>query len=244
MLCDICQTRQAKIFYTEIVNGQKKEQHLCEQCASEHTMVPLNELLGGQGLSSVGSILSGILSSYARDRGKELKDEKHTETRCPECGTTESEFLKTGRTGCPVCYNVFKDMIAKNFKTMQGGMTHTGKEPSYAKYTEIEEYVPSSIRSGSRTPDELKGLDKKLNLKIASDVAKEPDAGSGAKSRKKDETKTDKHVKNTEKSAKKDKVAELKDKLNEALKVEDYDAAARLRDEIRALEVKNEKKKK
>ena len=141
MLCDICQTRQAKIFYTEIVNGQKKEQHLCEQCASEHTMVPLNELLGGQGLSSVGSILSGILSSYARDRGKELKDEKHTETRCPECGTTESEFLKTGRTGCPVCYNVFKDMIAKNFKTMQGGMTHIGKEPSFAKFIEIEEYV-------------------------------------------------------------------------------------------------------
>ena len=38
--------------------------------------------------------------------------------------------------------------------------------------------------------------------------------------------------------------AELKEKLKEALKVEDYELAAKLRDEIKALEVKNEKKKK
>ena len=90
MLCDVCQTRQAKIFYTEIVNGQKKEQHLCEQCASEYTAVPLNELLGGQGLSSVGSILSGILSSYAK--GKSLKNDDHKETVCPECGYYKNGF--------------------------------------------------------------------------------------------------------------------------------------------------------
>ena len=72
MLCDICQTREAKIFYTEIVNGQKKEQHLCEQCASEYTPIPINEIMGGQGISAVGSILSGILSNYAKDRGKKL----------------------------------------------------------------------------------------------------------------------------------------------------------------------------
>ena len=244
MLCDICQTRQAKIFYTEIVNGQKKEQHLCEQCASEHTMVPLNELLGGQGLSSVGSILSGILSSYARDRGKELQNEKHSETRCPECGTTESEFLKTGRTGCPVCYNVFKDMIAKNFKTMQGGMTHTGKEPSYAKFIEVEEYIPSPVRNKDRSPEELRGLDKKLNLSIASDVADEAVSGTASKRKKKNEEKTSGNKKRTSKSGTEEKIAALKEKLNEALKVEDYDAAAGLRDEIRALEVKNEKKKK
>ena len=114
MLCDICQTRQAKIFYTEIVNGQKKEQHLCEQCASEYTAVPINDILGGQGLSSIGSILSGILSSYSKAKGKSLPSEKRGETTCPECGTSESEFLKTGRTGCPVCYNVSlgKKMIA------------------------------------------------------------------------------------------------------------------------------------
>ena len=128
MLCDVCQTRQAKIFYTEIVNGQKKEQHLCEQCASEYTAVPLNELLGGQGLSSVGSILSGILSSYAK--GKSMKNIDHKETVCPECGTTESEFLKTERAGCPVCYNVFSDMIAKNFKAMQGGMVRSLHSPN------------------------------------------------------------------------------------------------------------------
>ena len=33
MLCDKCKKNEAKIYYTEIINGEKKEQHLCEDCA-------------------------------------------------------------------------------------------------------------------------------------------------------------------------------------------------------------------
>ena len=231
MLCDVCQTRQAKIFYTEIVNGQKKEQHLCEQCASEYTAVPLNELLGGAGLSSVGSILSGILSSYAK--GKSMKNVDHKETVCPECGNTESEFLKTERAGCPVCYNVFSDMIAKNFKAMQGGMTHTGKEPAFAKLIEIKDVVPqSSGKKGS-----IGDINKMITLDADDDPADKETAAApedGEKVKKKGR-KTKSSVQN---------VSELKEKLKEALKVEDYELAAKLRDEIKSLEVKNEKKKK
>ncbi|MBR4343045.1 MAG: UvrB/UvrC motif-containing protein [Lachnospiraceae bacterium] len=232
MLCDVCQTRQAKIFYTEIINGQKKEQHLCEQCASEHTAVPLNELLGGQGLSAIGSILSGIMSNYAQDRGKALTSENRIETTCPECGTTESDFLKTGRTGCPVCYNVFRDMIAKNFKTMQGGMKHVGKEPAYAKYIEIEDSIPQTLRSDAKLTD----LDKKLQIPNGEETeltekipeTKKKTAGKRSSSRK----------------SREEKISELKNKLKQAIEIEDYELAAGLRDEIKALEVKNEKKKK
>ena len=230
MLCDVCQTRQAKIFYTEIVNGQKKEQHLCEQCASEYTAVPLNELLGGQGLSSVGSILSGILSSYAK--GKSLKNDNHKETVCPECGTTESEFLKTERAGCPFCYNVFGDMIAKNFKAMQGGMTHTGKEPSFAKLIEIKDVIP--VKPGRGDIDDI---NKKITLDADLDPA--DDAGTGKEGGKKSAPKKTGRLQT--RSA---KISELKEKLKEALKVEDYELAASLRDQIKAYEVKNEKKKK
>ena len=232
MLCDICQTRQAKIFYTEIVNGQKKEQHLCEQCASEHTAVPLNELLGGQGLSAIGSILSGIMSSYAQDRIKELPNEPRVETTCPECGTTESDFLKTGKTGCPVCYNVFRDMIAKNFKTMQGGMTHVGKEPSYAKYIQIED----SILAKDNRDEKISDLDRKLNIPAEADetemYVKLPDKNKAEKK------------KPSKRKTKEEKILELKEQLKNAIEIEDYEAAAHLRDEIKALEVKNEKKKK
>jgi len=231
MLCDVCQTRQAEIFYTEIVNGQKKEQHLCKQCASEHTVLPINELLTGQGIS-VGSILSGILSSYAKDRGDALSSEKRIETRCPECGTTESDFLKTGRVGCPVCYNVFRDMIAKNFKAMQGGMAHVGKEPAFAKYIEIEDSIPTAPKKS--------GKNKETDGKIKIDTEQRENGSKDG------EVIADKTTKKRASSRKtnEEKIAELKEKLKDALEVEDYELAANLRDKIKALEVKNEKKKK
>ena len=227
MLCDICQTRQAKIFYTEIVNGQKKEQHLCEQCASEYTAVPLNELLGGQGLSSIGSILSGILSNYSKTKGKSLPNEKRGETSCPECGTTESEFLKTGRTGCPVCYNVFRDMIAKNFKTMQGGMTHTGKEPAFAKYIQIDD--APVVESGS-TED----LEKSLNLGTDDDFIEIVEN----KDRKKATS-----GKGTSKKKSEVKLEDLQKSLKNAIAEEDYELAAKLRDEIKKKEASEVKDK-
>ena len=249
MLCDICQTRQAKIFYTEVVNGQKKEQHLCEQCASEYTAVPINEIIGGQGLSSIGSILSGILSSYSRSKGQALPNEKRVETTCPECGTTESEFLKTGRTGCPVCYNTFRDMIAKNFKTMQGGMTHTGKEPAFAKFIQIDE-TPRPERI-AKLPE---NLEESLNIGEDDEELIEITENKGRKigtSKKKAEAQP----------AQVD-IEGLKQNLKNAIAEEDYELAAKLRDEIRKVEkgtgtktktrktasktkeVKNEKKKK
>ncbi len=235
MLCDVCQTREAKIFYTEIVNGQKKEQHLCEQCASEYTPIPINEIMGGQGLSAVGSILSGILSNYARDRGKKLANEKKGETVCPECGTTESEFLKTGRTGCPVCYNVFRDMIAKNFKTMQGGMSHTGKEPAFARFIQIDDtpVVNKGTRKGGN-------LEKSLNLEDDEDYIEITENKTPRKPASGKKTST--------KSA--DTIETLKEKMKNAVAEEDYELAAKLRDEIKKKEskkapkeVKNEKKK-
>ena len=226
MLCDICQTRQAKIFYTEIVNGQKKEQHLCEQCASEYTAVPINDILGGQGLSSIGSILSGILSSYSKAKGKSLSSEKRGEAVCPECGTSESEFLKTGRTGCPVCYNVFRDMIAKNFKTMQGGMTHTGKEPAFAKFIQIDE---APVTDGKNFAG---NLEQTLNL----DPDDEMIEITENKSKKKTAAKEPSAKAPAAKPKDTDKLESLRQKLKNAIAEEDYELAAKLRDEIKKTE--------
>lgn len=37
MLCDGCHENEAVVFYTEIINGEKKELHLCEACAAKET---------------------------------------------------------------------------------------------------------------------------------------------------------------------------------------------------------------
>ena len=33
MLCENCGKRQANVMYTQIINGDKKEMHLCEECS-------------------------------------------------------------------------------------------------------------------------------------------------------------------------------------------------------------------
>ena len=45
MLCDRCKKRDAKILYTEIINGLKKEQHLCEECATDYTSFQMEKPL-------------------------------------------------------------------------------------------------------------------------------------------------------------------------------------------------------
>ena len=37
MLCSICHKNEAVICYTEIINGIKKEQYLCPECAAKYT---------------------------------------------------------------------------------------------------------------------------------------------------------------------------------------------------------------
>jgi len=114
MLCDRCKQREATIYYTEIINGKKEEQHLCEECAAELSSYGKN--------TSLGSILSGILFNA---KGGELV--------CEKCKETYNEFLETGKLGCDECYKTFGKLLKNSVRRIQGSVTHTGKVPSYLK---------------------------------------------------------------------------------------------------------------
>ena len=111
-------------------------------------------------------------------------------------------------------------------------MTHVGKEPSYAKYIQIEDSIPVN----DDNKDKISDLDRKLNIPAEADetaiMVNLPDKGN-KEGKKPSKRKT-----------REEKIKELKEKLKNAIDIEDYGAAAHLRDEIKALEVKNEKKKK
>lgn len=207
MLCDICHTREAKIFYTEIINGQKREQHLCENCASEQTLAITNKL-GNE--IPIGSILSGILQNYA----KGIAAQNSNEPVCMRCGMTASELVKSGRLGCPECYNAFSMILDKNLRTVQGAAEHRGKEPLNAKKTEIK------LQPVTKTPADVmrEATDEiaRRNRKTAPDI-KDQD---------------EQPVQKTSTPG----IEELRTKLTEALAIEDYEAAAALRDKIHALE--------
>ncbi|HCR39551.1 MAG TPA: hypothetical protein DIW41_01490, partial [Lachnospiraceae bacterium] len=63
MLCDKCRKRDAKVLYTEIINGVKKEQHLCEECAANYTTFQMEKpFLNSE--FSLGDLLSTLFDNH------------------------------------------------------------------------------------------------------------------------------------------------------------------------------------
>ncbi len=127
MLCDNCKKNEAKIYYTEIIQGEKKEQHLCEECASEVTSFHIGKSIPNQELT-LGNLLSTILGNYYNN-GSHNSESVEKENRCSVCGMTHSEFMKLGRFGCENCYYEFYKVLDRSIKNIQGSEFHIGKKP-------------------------------------------------------------------------------------------------------------------
>ncbi|MHB8129328.1 MAG: UvrB/UvrC motif-containing protein [Mobilitalea sp.] len=127
MLCDRCQKRDAKILYTEIINGVKKEQHLCEECATDYTSFQMEKPLLNSELT-LGDLLSTLLDNYTA-ADKKRPGEVNPAVTCSNCGTSYEEFVQKGRFGCSHCYRSFNDQLVKTLKGIQGAEVHTGKRP-------------------------------------------------------------------------------------------------------------------
>jgi len=121
MQCENCKKNSATIHLTEIVDGQRREMHLCESCAAElgiviKSQIPINELL------------SGLLASQP-------PDDQFTDTDrqlvCPNCGFTLEQFRREAVLGCPLDYEVFEKALLPLIKKAHDGHTlHCGKVPS------------------------------------------------------------------------------------------------------------------
>lgn len=158
MLCDRCQKNDARVLYTEIINGVKKEQHLCEKCASEYTSFQMEKSLFNSDVT-INDLLSTILEAY-NNAGVKDKGTKKPAIICNKCNTSYEEFLQKGRFGCAECYRSFHKELGKTLKGIQGADTHTGKRP--------KGYVSSTDRI-------VQGLSEieRLNLKLQEAIEKE-----------------------------------------------------------------------
>jgi protein arginine kinase activator len=65
-----------------------------------------------------------------------------TGLRCPTCGFTHADFKKSGRLGCPDCYNSFAEGLEGVLKTMHKGTRHLGKTPIRMRHSrDLEERI-------------------------------------------------------------------------------------------------------
>ena len=127
MLCDRCKMRDAKVLYTEIINGAKTEQHLCEECAADYTSFQMEKPLMNSDIT-LNSLLSTLLGAYQTNTTNKAGEMK-SDLICDRCNTSYDEFLQRGRFGCSACYKKFKKELGKTLRGIQGAETHTGKRP-------------------------------------------------------------------------------------------------------------------
>lgn len=137
MLCCVCKEKPATVHLTQIVGDKMQKLDMCEECAKDKgindpTSFAMADLMLGLGASQeLDTSVAGV------------------ELKCPRCGFSQADFKKTGRLGCPDCYQTFAEGLSGLLKTMHKGTRHVGK-------------APEALRKVRENVDRLKQLQKKL----------------------------------------------------------------------------------
>lgn len=161
MLCDICHQRDATIHLTQVINNDVRKLHLCEACARESGVdvdtPSLTELLLGFGESAEPSVPA---------KGRV----------CPACKLRQSDFKKTGRLGCPECYEAFEQELSPMLRAMHRRVQHVGKHPSRtpaapapAKPSAPRKAAPAPVEVSkpAQGPEDIAELQRALEAAVA-----------------------------------------------------------------------------
>jgi len=142
MECERCKKCEATIHLTEIIKDVKSEIHLCEACARE---VGLNAKLSNFSLS-IPEMLSFLDITEI--------DENVEDARCKTCNRSFIEYNKTGKLGCPDCYDSFYDSMKSVVVSYHGDKKHVGKSPRYT-IESIRETVTVNAPGKNKSLSEL-----------------------------------------------------------------------------------------
>jgi protein arginine kinase activator len=125
-MCEECHEKPATIHITKIDNGQKTQQHFCEDCAKNMHALFASGLnpLGLNNEFSIGKLLSSLLQGQEAGVHSFAGDPK-----CSRCGMTFSGFTKVGRLGCSKCYETFEEQMHPMLRRIHGKTSHVGKVP-------------------------------------------------------------------------------------------------------------------
>ncbi len=158
--CEHCK-EPATIHLTQIIGGKLCKVDLCAKCPKaknieENTGFSLADELLGLGA------------------GENIKPQEG-ELVCPVCGFSQPEFKKSGRLGCPACYDTFAEGLSSLLKTMHRGVKHTGKMPARfqrgeqirARVRELQDQLREAVRSenfeeAARLRDQIRQIESQI----------------------------------------------------------------------------------
>ncbi len=182
MLCQNCEKNEATTHIKRIVNGDMSQTYLCAECAK---LLGANEMFSDFGIG-----LKDFFGSFFGDTLPVLG--QSSTVRCPKCGCSFDDIVKSGKVGCAQCYEVFYDKLLPSLQRLHGKINHSGK---------------ISVSFGLSAPEP--------------EQSAEPAAPA-------------------EESVE-EKIAALKEEMALAVSEQEFETAARLRDEIKELEGGSEK---
>ncbi len=169
MLCQKCNKNEANVKYTEIINGEKKEMMLCEECSHK---------LGLDNISfnmpiNVSSFFGGLLDEddYSEPEFMPLF-QNIKELRCDNCNMTYDEFVNQGKFGCEKCYDVFSTKIDSILKRLHGSNKYVGRRPlnNALNSTEANDLKTSEVKNQEQSnvkESKIDELQKDLKKAIA-----------------------------------------------------------------------------
>lgn len=211
--CDCEWDEEATVFFSYIENGKMVKVNLCRHCADEKG---INDPTSYQLIDVLQGM--GVESESPSAKGLSASS-PIDELICEKCGFTQSDFKKTGRFGCAHCYQVFSEGLESLLEAMHKKTEHIGKVPSFVG--DKKKTQPVSI---SAEISDLDDLDFDFDTVEEMDSISEPFEVEGQVDPE---------------DSPELKIAELKDQLDLAISEEDYEEAARIRDQISKLDQEN-----
>ena len=119
MLCSNCGKNEANVHYTHVINGEKTEYNLCDECAKK---LGIDEMDFSMPIS-----FSNFISDFFDEDSLLPGFSGNMITKCPKCGLTYEDFAKKGKFGCGECYNTFSSRIESVLKNLHGSAKHRGR---------------------------------------------------------------------------------------------------------------------
>jgi len=159
MNCENCGKNYANVKYTQIVNGNKREMYLCEDCSQK---------LGIQSFN-IPIDFSGFLEDFFLGFDEDvIFPELTKELKCRRCNSSFEDFTKTGRFGCEECYTTFEEKIDSLLKNIQGTNRHKGRigKINEKDVNNQENWVQSEKEINNENLSEIDKLKKDLKQAI------------------------------------------------------------------------------
>ena len=161
MKCEHCNQNEATFFYEENINGQKRQLHLCAECAAKIQ----GELPKFPSFYTEHDLFGSLFG---------LSAAKSSSKTCQGCGATWQKLRERGKAFCPQCYEAFREELQPTLRQLHGNVTHVGRAPAEetaknekrnrlsALKAALEEAVKSeNFEEAAKLRDEIRAMSEK-----------------------------------------------------------------------------------